>query len=248
MEKCLNCGNLIEHEYCGYCGQQLETERITFSYLWHDAFHFFTHIEKGFVYTTLRMIVDPGSVVIGYVEGKRKKYQTPISYFLIWTSIFILTLYLFVKTFGEQSVIDYKDYFGPGMDTPFAISNLSMMLAFIVPVQALHLFLTLMRPKYNYFESLVMAVYAVGTIIFLQFVFALLSLLIFSFTQHPADLRFSDLFKVTYLVWFTWSVLHQIDYRHKLIRGILFVLLAVGTFTVWRLFGVPLIASWFVHS
>jgi len=248
MEKCKNCGNLIEQEYCGNCGQQADTERITFSYLWHDVFHFFTHMEKGFAYTTLKMIVKPGSVVIGYVEGKRKKYQSPISYFLIWTSIFILTLYLFVKTFGEKSVIDYKDYFGPGMDTPFAISNLSLILAVIVPVQALHLFLILMQPKYNYFESLVMAVYAVGTIIFLQFVFALLSLLIFSFTQHPADLRLSDLFKASYLVWFTWCVTSHLEIRHKVVRGILFLVLAVATFTLWRLFGVPMIAGWFVHS
>jgi len=185
--------------------------------------------------------------VIGYVEGKRKKYQSPISYFLIWTSIFILTLYLFVKTFGEKSVIDYRDYFGPGMDTPFAISNLSLILAIIVPVQALHLYLTLMRPKYNYFESLVMAVYAVGTIIFLQFVFALLSLLIFSLTQHPADLRFSDLFKASYLVWFTWCVTSHLDVTHKVVRGLLFLVLAVATFTLWRLFGVPMIAEWFVN-
>jgi len=248
MEICKNCGKPIEHDYCGYCGQEADIERITFTYLWHDLFHFFTHIEKGFVYTTIRMLVSPGKVVIEYVDGKRKKYQTPISYFLIWTSIFILTLYLFVKTFGEKSVIDYNNYFGPGLDTTFAISNLSLMLAIIVPIQALHLFLVIMRPKYNYFESLVMAVYAVGTIICLQFVFALLSLLMFSFLHHPVDLRYSDIFKVGFLFWYTWSVLRNMSVKNKLMRGLVFLILAVATFTLWRLFGVPWIASMFVHT
>ena len=222
-------------------------ERITFSYLWHELFHFFTHIEKGFVYTTWKMLASPGKVVTEYVEGKRKKYQKPISYFLIWTSIFILTLYVFVKTFGEQSVIDYKNYFGPGMDTPFAISNLSFMLALIVPIQAVHLYYTITRPKYNYFESLVMAIYAVGTIICLQFVFALLSLLKYSVTSSAADLRYSDIFKVGYLMWFTVSVLRQLDIRNKWRRGILFILLAGATFTLWRLFGVPWLVEIFMH-
>jgi len=248
MEKCKNCGNLIEHEYCGYCGQEVHVERITFTYIVHDVFHFFTHMEKGFVYTTLRMLVSPGTVVIDYVRGKRKRYQSPVSYFLIWTTIFILTLYLFVKTFGEDAVIDYKDYFGPGMNTTFAISNLSLILAVIVPVQAFHLFLVILRPKYNYFESLVMAIYAVGTIIFLQFVFAILSLLVYSTTQHPADLRYSDIFKGAFLIWFTYRLLQKVNISNKILRGIVFLLLAIATFTAWRLFGVPWIASWFVHQ
>jgi len=247
MVKCKNCSNPIEHQYCGYCGQEAETERITFSSLWHEVFHFFTHIEKGFVFTTLRLLASPGKVVTEYVEGKRKKYQKPISYFLIWTSIFILTLFFFVKSFGEKEVIDYKNYFGPGMDTTFAISNLSFMLALIVPIQALHLFYTIARPKYNYFESLVMAIYAVGTIICLQFVFALISLVVFSVTAHAADLRYSDIFKAGYFAWFTFSVVRQMDIRNKLLRGILFMLLAGATFTLWRLFGVPFIAELFMH-
>jgi len=247
METCKNCGHPIEHHFCGYCGQEANVERITFNYLLHDGFHFFTHIEKGFVYTTWRMLVAPGQVVIDYVQGKRKKYQSPISYFLIWTSILILTLYLFVKIFGEQSVINYKNYFGPGMDTPFAISNLSLMLAVIVPIQAVHMFVVITRPKYNYFESLVMAIYAVGTIICLQFVFALLSLLAFSITRHPADLHYSDVFKVAFLIWFTWSIVNRTAVSNRWIRGIIFLILAGATFTIWRLIGVPWIAGLFVH-
>ena len=118
------------------------------------------------------MLRSPGSMVISYVDGKRSVYQSPVSYFLIWVAAFIFAVFALVKLFGEGTIIEYGDYFGPGASTGFAISNLSVMLAFIVPIQALYLFLLITRKRYNYMESVVMITYAVGTIIFLQFIFA----------------------------------------------------------------------------
>lgn len=186
------------------------------------------------------MLAAPGQTVKRFIEGKRKNYQSPISYFLIWITIYILLLYTFEKIFGENSVINYSDYFGPGSTTKFAISHLSIVLIFVIPFQALWLWLLVTRSVHNYFETLVATIYSLGTIIFLQFVFALLALLFFMITGRAVDLRVSDLFKVFYLIWFISDLIRLFQVRGKWFRIVLFVILAFGTFTLWRVYGFPL--------
>lgn len=246
MEKCKNCGNPVQQKYCGVCGQLGKLERITFSFIWHEVFHFFTHINKGFPFTTLQMLRSPGQTVLDYLEGKRKQHQSPVSYFLIWTTVFVITLYLFVKIFGPQAVIEYQNYFGPGASTTFAISNLSFMLAFIIPIQALYLYGLITRNKYNYVETLVMLIYAVGTIIFLQFVFACVALVQYLITGRALTLQYSDILKAGFFIWMTYSLLRVYPVSHKVIRGILFLVFTSATFMLWRLVVVPGIASLFV--
>lgn len=117
VSHCLNCGAELHGAYCQQCGQKAKVERITFRYVVHDLFHFFTHIESGFLFTSIQMLKSPGATAKNFIEGKRKSYQPPVSYFFIWTTIYILLLYLIEKTFGENVVINYQNYFGPGEAT-----------------------------------------------------------------------------------------------------------------------------------
>src|SRR3982751_4499342 len=128
MNRCKNCGTPLQGVYCSHCGQSAKTERITFSFLVYEVFHFFSHMEKGFLFTSFRLIAAPGKTAIDFIEGRRKKYQSPVSYFLIWITIYLVTLFLFEKFFGENQIITYKEYFGPLTTTKFAIRHLSFVL------------------------------------------------------------------------------------------------------------------------
>lgn len=247
MVICKNCGAEVIGAYCSNCGQQATPERISIHYIWHEIFHFFTHIQHGFLFTTWQMLRSPGTTVTDYVDGKRKPYQSPISYFLIWVAAFIFILYILVAIFGQNAVIDYHDYFGPGASTSFAISNLSIVLAFIVPIQAIYGYLLITRQRYNYMESVAMMIYAVGTIIFLQFIFACVALLQFLITHQALPLQYSDILKAGYFIWFAYSIVKTLRPKQPVVRGVLFLLLAAATFTLWRLFVVPTLAGWFMH-
>ncbi|MES2881460.1 MAG: DUF3667 domain-containing protein, partial [Bacteroidota bacterium] len=87
------------------------------------------------------MLTKPGETTRAFIEGKRKNHQGPVSYFLIWVTAYLLFLYLLENFFGENIVINYKEYFGPSATTRFAITHLSMVLTVIIPFQALHLYL-----------------------------------------------------------------------------------------------------------
>jgi hypothetical protein len=245
MMYCKNCGKPASDLFCGHCGQAAKVERITFSYIWHDIFHFFTHMEKGFLFTSYRMLISPGKTATDFISGKRKNYQSPISYFLIWTTIYILFLYGIEKAFGENSVINLSEYFGPLATTKLAISHLSLVLAIMIPFQALYLFILVTKTTYNYFETMTATIYSIGTIILLQFVFAVAALLIHVIFNVPVDLRISDILKVIYLIWFISDTVKLFPVKFKILRMLLFSILAFGTFTLWRLYGFPALVNWF---
>ncbi|MBK9982268.1 MAG: DUF3667 domain-containing protein [Saprospiraceae bacterium] len=243
MNHCKNCGHPVKDLYCGHCGQKAILGRITFAYIWGELFHFFTHIEHGFIFTSVKLLTTPGKTVATFIEGKRKSYQSPISYFLVWTTIFIVFLYWMEKTFGENTVIDYKNYWGPSGTTNLAISHLSIVLTILIPFQALYLYLLFTRIKYNYFETLVAAIYLVGTVIQLQFMFALVALIMYGLNHSSTDLRISDILKFGFFIWFCIDFIKLFAVRSKFVRVLGFVLLAGATFTLWRIFGVPVLVN-----
>jgi Protein of unknown function (DUF3667) len=246
MSFCKNCGEKVVGMYCSHCGQKAVEQRISFHYIWHEVLHFFTHFEKGFLFTSWSMLAMPGKVVTDFVKGKRKIYQPPVSFFLIWIAIYLLLLYIVEKIFGENVVIDYKEYFGPSSTTKFAISHLSFVLLVVIPFQALYFYLLVARKKYNYFESFVVAMYFLGTIILLQSMFVILAIIIHLITGAAVAIIYSDSVKIIYLVWAITNTIKLFRVKNKVIRIIVFAILAFGTFTVWRLYGVPAIIEWFL--
>jgi len=88
-------------------------------------------------------------------------------------------------------------------------------------------------------ETLVAAIYSIGTIILFQFVFALLALLIHIIAGVSVDLRISDLFKIFYMFWFVFHFIRSFHLSLKWLRILAFVVLAFGTFTLWRIYGFP---------
>jgi hypothetical protein len=188
MNPCKNCGIELIGFYCHHCGQKASTERISWKYITGQIIYFFTHLEKGFLYTTAQMLVRPGYVVISFLEGKRKSYQKPISYFLIWTGIIILLLLATESYFGKNQVISYNDYYGPAKSTDYAVRNLTYFLFAIFPFLSLYFWIICSNFIYNYFESLVSVFYVIGTIVFLQSCFVIVSILFHLVSGLSVDL------------------------------------------------------------
>ena len=116
----------------------------------------------------------------------------------------------------------------------------------VIPFQALYFYWLVAWKKYNYFESLVVAMYFLGTVILLQCVFVILAIVIRPLTGTSIALIYSDPLKILYLAWAVTDTIKLFRVKNKVIRVVLFAVLAFGTFTVWRLYGVPAIIEWFL--
>ena len=81
--------------------------------------------------------------------------------------------------------------------------------------------------------------YALGTIIMLQFLFAVFAVLVHIITGASLDLGASDLLKIVYMAWFIFHFVKFFPVKMKFLRAALFLVLAFGTFTLWRVYGFP---------
>jgi hypothetical protein len=245
MMNCKNCGAGIAGLYCSHCGQKATPGRITFHHVLHEVVHFFTHAEKGFLFTSWQMLKTPGKAVKNFIEGKRKNYQGPVSYFLIWNGIYILFLYIIGKIVGENRIVNFAEYFGPGEKTKFALSHLNVVLTALLPFQALYLYLVLVYGLYNYVEALVTIFYSIGTLLILQFVFVLLAIPVYLVSGASMNIQLSDILKVVYIGWFMLDFAKLLPVKYKYMKAAIVVLLAFGTFTAWRLYIFPSVLELF---
>ncbi len=159
---CRSCGNKGSGKYCNSCGQPFGVKRLTVSGIWHEIFHFFTHLDKGFPYTLKKLITEPGKMQREYIAGSRQNHQKPFSMYFLCLSIAALSMYWVNYTLMH--------YFNSG-DThegTFFDKYWVILQICLFPLFAFIPYLIFRRFNYNFAEIAVMMMY------FFSFIFVLL--------------------------------------------------------------------------
>ena len=159
-ETCLNCGNTITMNFCPYCGQKKGVGKLTWHSFVLEIFHFFSHIEKGFLNTSYQVIVRPGKVIREYLEGKRKKYFKPLSLYLIWFSVHLVTFNLLIQRMHYENLRTTNFLFPGGDVGTFIVRHNNIFGLLLLPILSLVLWLIVSRPGMNYIETLALVFYA----------------------------------------------------------------------------------------
>ena len=150
---CRSCSVKGYGNYCNNCGEPYMRKRLTTKGILHEAFHFFTHFDKGFPYTLKKLIIAPGTMQKEYVEGIRKKYQKPFSMFFICATIAAIALYWF-------NLILMKYYnAGQTSDADFFHQYWVLLQVSLFPLYILILYLFFYRSRFNYAEVGVLQLY-----------------------------------------------------------------------------------------
>jgi hypothetical protein len=169
MPLCLNCGTRITENYCPKCGQKKEVERLTWRTVVGEIFHFFSHIERGFLYTSYRLLIRPDKVIGEYLEGKRKKYFKPIALYLIWVAIHLLAYELTTDLMHYENLRTGGFLLQAGETQAFIVKNSKLFGLLQLPVLSFFVWLIVSRPKLNFIETLVALIYVFAAIEILVF-------------------------------------------------------------------------------
>lgn len=86
-ETCPNCDADRLDAYCQRCGQHYLDGRLTLGTLWSEFAERFLKLERGLGLTVRTLTVAPGRVCRRYVAGERKRYVSPLSYFVLGTAV-----------------------------------------------------------------------------------------------------------------------------------------------------------------
>lgn len=89
-EACPNCGAERVGDYCQRCGQHYLDGRLTLRALWREFAERFLKLEHGLALTFRELTTAPGQVCRRYVAGERKRYVSPLSYFVLGTAVVLL--------------------------------------------------------------------------------------------------------------------------------------------------------------
>jgi len=166
MPTCLNCGAEIQRQFCPYCGQKKDVEKLNWHSFVHEITHFFTHIDRVFLYTSFQMIIRPGRVIKEYLSGKRKKYQKPVSFYLIWAATRLLIFLFVIWLMGYENLRSGNGSFlsTSKEEGVFVVNHNQVFGLLSIPILSLFAWIIISHPKMNYIETLIVTIYVSATI------------------------------------------------------------------------------------
>ena len=192
---CKNCNNSFVGKFCNQCGQKASVHELQLHDIVHETWHSITHTDSGILRLTKDLFFRPKSVYLNYFSGQRKKYFSPVTFFLITVGIL---LFLGVKVFDFE---DYKfktfNEFGR-----YALLETKFKTIILLPFEILITWL-LFRKQYNLAKNIVFWLYLNG---FLFAIKVILTPLYFAFIQHKSFLDVSIQI-VQYLIMFMHLIL-----------------------------------------
>ncbi len=99
---CKNCRNRFTGHFCNECGQQADTHRITWHFIWHEIPHSVWHVDHGILFTLKELFTRPGYTIREFLEGKRVRHYRPLALVLLLGAVLTFVLHsLDVQLFRE---------------------------------------------------------------------------------------------------------------------------------------------------
>jgi hypothetical protein len=130
--------------------------RITLGGLFHEAFHLFTHLDRGFLLTAKQLLVAPGAMQRSYIAGDRSRHQKPFSMFFICATIAALTRYWIFSILIKNHDLPNTS------EVAFIRDYMVVFHVALLPLYALITWLFFKRSGYNYAEFGVMNLYTMS--------------------------------------------------------------------------------------
>ena len=167
---CSNCGAGLNgtYKFCPQCGQSTATHRLHWHDVQHDLTHYFTHADKGIFFLIKELALRTGNVAKEYIEGKRKKYMSPVTFYLLVAGIYVVAMHFLSSQFPGSA---NNETLTTGMNVQqarairanvFLEEHLKVLAFLALPVSAFVYWLFYKRKGFSYLEQLVANMYANG--------------------------------------------------------------------------------------
>ena len=182
---CKNCQTVLleNSDYCYACGGKIIRNRLTMRNLFEHFTETFLNYDNLFLKTVIDLIRKPWEVIGTYVEGIRKRYISPLSFFAI--SLTISGVYIFIVKRYFLSYFAMPEMYGNtpakfGEDIVNAsMEYYSLTYFLLIPGFALLSRIVFYNKSYNYTEHTVMFFYTMSLISIISSIVSVLILTIF---------------------------------------------------------------------
>jgi hypothetical protein len=165
---CKNCNTELkeQYDYCTRCGGKVIRNRLTLKNLFTHLSETFFNYDNKLLQTFIQLFKKPEDVIVGYINGTRKKYVNVISYFALAITLSGLQIYVLQQFQTDISLYDLNTEIGKTQQAvfdstySFMTDYQSLIMMLYIPIYALIARLTFMGIKtYNYTELIVIFLY-----------------------------------------------------------------------------------------
>ncbi|HEX5001651.1 MAG TPA: DUF3667 domain-containing protein [Bacteroidia bacterium] len=217
---------MVEGNYCPQCAQAAKTGRITWKSFLSEGFKTLTHAEKSIFGTSWQLLIRPGKVLDEYLSGKRKKYQSPVSFFLVWVTITILVHRMILAHSGFHPVFMEGLTFKHPESIKLFITHGEWLYLLTFPVSAAIFYFMLGRPLYTYIESIVVTMYAFSEVYLFYVLCYLIGGGLFSLNVlHWGFYLFQIIISLAYSLWTLIDLFSTKGIRYLWLRVIVYLIL-----------------------
>ena len=186
--ECKNCSTILttESNYCTACGGRVIRNRLTLKNLFEHISETFFNYDNKLFRTIIYLIKKPEDVIGSYVNGVRKKYVNPISFFglsltLTGLSIFFIKKF-YLKYLGFSSISNvYSNEVSQNMTQNLTANSLeysSLIYSALIPFFAIISFIIFHKKAYNFTEHIVLYLYSMSLFSLVSVILGQLILLI----------------------------------------------------------------------
>lgn len=154
---CNNCGTtLMNHEnFCPNCGQENHDKQASTVQLANDFMEDYVGFDNKIVRSIIPLLINPGRMTVEFLDGKRKKYISPIRLFIFLTFIyFAVYLWLYsdwegtITIEGHQPTGEQEEEFVRNFQ-----NNLNLIAFLFLPIQALLIMALFWTKNRRYFVN-----------------------------------------------------------------------------------------------
>ncbi|MCZ4408357.1 DUF3667 domain-containing protein [Cryomorphaceae bacterium 1068] len=173
---CLNCGASIEGNFCSNCGQSMrDNSDRSVGRLFGEFFSSIFFLDNRLLISLWYSFAKPGQMTVEFLAGKRKKFISPISLFLLFNLVYFLvnplsdySLSLYDQIYSQPYSEWTKEWAiakiqNEGLDgNTYAVSYQKMsdtisksILIINVPLVAFFVYLVAFKKRRFYYDSLI---------------------------------------------------------------------------------------------
>lgn len=210
---CVNCGNLGSGTFCEKCGQKLNVTRLSIKQFGRDIMDRVLGLEGMLPRTLKGLFTQPGEVIRKYVEGNRKRYVNPVSYYFVMFGIYLLLLSLFSidladmidakqiqdsmrGAVGSEGDISPEQAEMQAAVQKQAFKNIQFLGMLQFPFIAWFATLFFKKSGYNFMENIILPFYVFGHLV----IFNIIAALVFKTTGYY-NIAIGFVLSIGYLVW-----------------------------------------------
>ncbi len=211
MKDCLNCSTELHGKYCHECGQKvIEPQDRTIKNFIYQFFGAAFFLENNFLRNLWTLATKPGQLPLDFIEGRRKRWMSPFSLFLLVNLFYFLyspltdlnlslkeqlhqphhgnlANHLVSKKISAEG-ITLEQYSSEYRKKSSSIANSLIVLH--LPVFAVFLALFYYRKKYLFVDHFIYAIYLFAFVLLLALI---QSVLIYAFVRELGSKVFSVL-------------------------------------------------------